>query len=392
MSKKTFFIIDAYNLIYRMFYAIPEMTTRQGDYVNAIFGVAKFLRSLAEENPDATVVVTTDVGKSFRADMFSEYKGTRDRMPDNLRSQIDGVFALFDAAGILTLSREWYEADDIIGSIAHQHENDEYQVVIISSDKDLCQFVRDGHIHIFDAMKHKFIKERDVLEKFGIPADQVRDYLSIVGDASDNIPGISGFGPKKAVDLLSKYGSIEWIYDNITELTPKMQEILNTQKENAFLSKKLATIITDLDIPSLPEMPFAPWVMNPDYIDLLKKYEFRSLIPAAHIVPQKEINSFDVITVNNNIMLEKLQFLIQDSVWVKKSIVLSTDSYGKLVIGFLDQIYSIDSKIMDCSEFVSYLLDSDVEIVWYELKTDLKRLYAIQKPLQSEVEGQGRLF
>lgn len=392
MSKKTFFIIDAYNLIYRMFYAIPEMTTRQGDYVNAIFGVAKFLRSLAEENPDATVVVTTDVGKSFRADMFSEYKGTRDRMPDNLRSQIDGVFALFDAAGILTLSREWYEADDIIGSIAHQHENDEYQVVIISSDKDLCQFVRDGHIHIFDAMKHKFIKERDVLEKFGIPADQVRDYLSIVGDASDNIPGISGFGPKKAVDLLSKYGSLEWIYDNITELTPKMQDILNTQKENAFLSKKLATIITDLDIPSLPEMPFAPWVMNPDYIDLLKKYEFRSLIPAAHIVPQKEINSFDVITVNNNIMLEKLQFLIQDSVWVKKSIVLSTDSYGKLVIGFLDQIYSIDSKIMDCSEFVSYLLDSDVEIVWYELKTDLKRLYAIQKPLQSEVEGQGRLF
>ena len=375
-----------------MFYAIPEMTTRQGDYVNAIFGVAKFLRSLAEENPDATVVVTTDVGKSFRADMFSEYKGTRDRMPDNLRSQIDGVFALFYAAGILTLSREWYEADDIIGSIAHQHENDEYQVVIISSDKDLCQFVRDGHIHIFDAMKHKFIKERDVLEKFGIPADQVRDYLSIVGDASDNIPGISGFGPKKAVDLLSKYGSLEWIYDNITELTPKMQDILNTQKENAFLSKKLATIITDLDIPSLPEMPFAPWVMNPDYIDLLKKYEFRSLIPAAHIVPQKEINSFDVITVNNNIMLEKLQFLIQDSVWVKKSIVLSTDSYGKLVIGFLDQIYSIDSKIMDCSEFVSYLLDSDVEIVWYELKTDLKRLYAIQKPLQSEVEGQGRLF
>jgi hypothetical protein len=91
-------------------------------------------------------------------------------------------------------------------------------------------------------------------------------------------------------------------------------------------------------------------------------------------------------------MLEKLQFLIQDSVWVKKSIVLSTDSYGKLVIGFPDQIYSIDSKIIDCSEFVSYLLDSDVEIVWYELKTDLKRLYAIQKPLQSEVEGQGRLF
>lgn len=102
-----------------------------------------------------------------------------------------------------------FEADDIIGSIAHQHENNAYQVVIVSSDKDLCQFVRDGHIHIFDAMKRKFMKESDVLEKFGVPTHQVRDYLAIVGDASDNIPGIRGFGPKKAVDLLSKYNTLE---------------------------------------------------------------------------------------------------------------------------------------------------------------------------------------
>lgn len=392
MSKKTLFVIDAYNLIYRMFYAIPEMTTRTWEYVNALFGVAKFLKSLALDNPDAALVVTTDVGKSFRADFYSEYKGTRERMPDNLRSQIDGVFALFDAAGIEILSREWYEADDVIGSIAHQHENNEYQIVIVSSDKDLCQFVRDGHVHIFDAMKHKFIKEKDVIEKFWVPYGQVCDYLSIVGDSSDNIPGISWFWPKKAVDLLSKYGTLGWIYDNITDLTPKMQEILIAQKDNAFLSQKLASIITDLDVSRLPETPFAPGIQNTQYIEILKKYEFRSLIPLAHIVPQKEINSFDIIVVNNIDMLEKLRFRIQDSVWTKKTVVLSTDSYGKLVIGFLDQIYSLDSKIVDCSEFVSYLLDSDVEIVGYELKTDIKRLYAIQKPLQSEVEGQGRLF
>jgi DNA polymerase-1 len=207
--KKTLFVIDAYNLIYRMFYAIPEMTTRSGEYVNAIFGVAKFLRALAIDNPDAALIVTTDVGASFRSEIYTEYKGTRDRMPDNLRSQIEGVFALFAAAGIETLSREGYEADDIIGSIAHQHENNEYQIVIVSSDKDLCQFVRDGHVHIFDAMKQKFLKEKDVIEKFGVPYQQVCDYLAIVGDSSDNIPGIAGFGPKKAVDLLSKYGTLE---------------------------------------------------------------------------------------------------------------------------------------------------------------------------------------
>ncbi len=106
MTKKTLFVIDAYNLIYRMFFAIPEMTTRSGEYVNAVFGVAKFLKGLAAENPDAALIVTTDVGASFRSEIYTEYKGTRDRMPDNLRSQIDGVFALFAAAGIETLSRE----------------------------------------------------------------------------------------------------------------------------------------------------------------------------------------------------------------------------------------------------------------------------------------------
>lgn len=163
---KTLFVIDAYNLIYRMFYAIPEMNTREGKPVNAIFGVAKFLKSLADENPEAAMVVATDVGESFRAKEYSEYKAQRDRMPDNLRSQIDGVFSLFSTLGITVLAREGYEADDIIGSLVHDHESDEYQVVIISSDKDLCQFVRDGKVHIYDAMKRKFMREVDVKEKF----------------------------------------------------------------------------------------------------------------------------------------------------------------------------------------------------------------------------------
>lgn len=132
-------------------------------------------------------------------------------MPDNLRSQIDGVFALFEAAGIQILSQEGYEADDLIGSIVTERSNGwtDYQFVIISSDKDLCQFIRDGHVHIYDAMKQKFMKEKDVLEKFGVPVAQVRDYLAIVGDSSDNIPGIAGFGPKKAEELLSKYSTLE---------------------------------------------------------------------------------------------------------------------------------------------------------------------------------------
>ena len=374
-----------------MFYAIPEMTTRHGDPVQAIFGVAKFLKALAEDNEDATLVVATDVGQSFRAELFSEYKWTRERMPDALRSQIDGVFWLFTAAGIHILSREWYEADDLIGSIAHQHENDEYQVVIISSDKDLCQFVRDGHVHIYDAMKRKFMKESDVVEKFWVPAYQVRDYLAIVGDSSDNIPGIAGFGPKKAVDLLSKYDTLEWIYENLVDLTPKMQEVLIAQKENAFLSQKLASIITDLEVVNLPDSPFAPGIYNQEYIDILKQYEFRSLIPSAHIEPKKELQTFQILNIDTIGQLEKLELQIREYA-SESPLFISTDNFWKIAISFRDAIYSVDSTKVDVYEFIHYIVQSDIQIVWYDLKNDLKNLYLIQKPLQSEVEGQARLF
>jgi DNA polymerase-1 len=390
--SKTLFVIDAYNLIYRMFYAIPEMTTRSGEYVNAIFWVAKFLKWLADENPDAAMVVTTDVGRSFREEIYTEYKAQRDRMPDNLRSQIEGVFALFTAADIMVLSREWYEADDIIGSIAHRYENNGHQVVIISSDKDLCQFVRDGHVHIYDAMKRKFLKEADVTEKFGVPADQVCDYLAIVWDTSDNIPGISGFGPKKAVDLLSKYETLEGIYDHIDELTAKMREVLIAQKENAFLSQRLATIDTSLVLETLPETPFAPGLALDAYRDILRGYEFRSLLPAQPptvAIPEKPV---DTINIESTKALAQLQSDIMDH---GGPVILSTDAYGKIVIGYKDIIYVIDSKRVECVDFFTLLLGEETNLVGYDLKTDIKRLYSIQNPsrlLGTGDEGQGRLF
>ncbi len=373
-----------------MFYAVPEMTTRSGEYVNAIFGVAKFLKGMADENPDAAMVVTTDVGRSFREDIYTEYKAQRDRMPDNLRSQIEGVFALFAAAGIMVLSREGYEADDIIGSIAHRYENNGHQVVIISSDKDLCQFVRDGHVHIYDAMKRKFLKERDVVEKFGVPAHQVCDYLAIVWDASDNIPGISGFGPKKAVDLLSKYGTLEGIYEHIDELTAKMWEILINQKENAFLSQSLARIDTSLTLEVLPETPFAPGLANTGYRDILTRYDFRSLLPAQAPTASIPEQPVDTISVGSARELARLQ---SDIIEKGTPVILSTDPYGKIVIGYKDLIYVIDSKRIECIDLISLLLGDGIELVGYDLKADIKRLYSIQKPADmAGDEGQGRLF
>ncbi len=374
-----------------MFYAIPEMHTRDGRVVNAIFWVAKFLKALSDEHPSDSIIIANDVGQSFRAREYSAYKAQRDRMPDNLRSQIDGVFALFEAAGIRILSEDGYEADDIIGSLVTERSNGwtDYQFVIISSDKDLCQFVRDGHIHIYDAMKQKFMKEKDVLEKFGVPVTQVRDYLAIVGDSSDNIPGIAGFGPKKAEELLSKYNTLEWVYEHITELTPKIQSTLLDQKDNAFLSQKLATIITDLDVTlHLTESDtLRAHISRKDYQDTLREYEFRSLLPRDEVVVVKSLEKQKSTEVTSLQWLEELSDRIV-KIWV---CILATDT-DRIILGVDREIYSIHTNLVDCGDFISSLLMRDIEIRGYDLKEDYKRLLAIQKPLQKVSEGQGVLF
>ncbi len=160
-----------------------------------------------------------------------------------------------------------------------------------------------------------------------------------------------------------------------------MQEVLIAQKDNAFLSQQLASIITDLDVSRLPECPFAPGVSAAAYITLLQQYEFRSLIPQSLLAPQKETPKVETIVIDTIAKLDTLQSQIEIS--AMKQVIISTDIHGKICIGYDAQIYVIDSTLVDCSTFITYLLDSDIELIGYELKADIKRLYAIQKPLQN---------
>lgn len=406
--KNNLYVIDAYNLIYRMFYAIPEMHTRDGQIVNAIFWVVKFIKSLTDMSPDDTIIVASESGSNFRETLYAEYKWTRDRMPDNLRSQIDTVFEFFAVAGIPVLVREGYEADDIIGSITH--DPDGYnEVIIISSDKDLCQFVKDGRVRIFDAMKQKNLRRADVIEKFWVPPEKVKDYLAIVGDSSDNIPGISGFGPKKAVELLEKYQTLEGIYTelwitkyelwtevninqekyNACDLTEKTKQVLVDHINNAFLSEKLASIVTDLDI----TIEDVKWVdsreifTNISVIEFLKKYEFKSLIPAEHREAKKEVKKGVSIPLRDVTSLQKLE---QD-IWKAGKIYLSTDSEWRVGISLDDQIYIINTLELDAIDFFERLFQSNTIIIWYDLKEDIKKIMR-QKNSLEWVEGQGKLF
>lgn len=376
IMKRNLFIIDAYNLIYRMFYAIPEIHTREGIQVNAIFGVAKFLKSLAEENPDAFIIVATDTGKTFRSEIFEEYKWTRDRMPDNLRSQIDGVFELFSTAWIQILGKEGYEADDIIGTLSQKISGSEKQVVIISSDKDLCQFVDDGSVHIYDAMKRKFMRRSDVIEKFWVPPEQVRDYLAIVGDSSDNIPWLPGFGPKKAMDMLTKYGSLESIYENLADFTPKMKESLESGKELAFLSQKLANIIVDLDVDfSEDNENLLQKINKTQYIETLGKYEFKSLIPKNFQKETEKVN-IHIEQIQDNEIAQKI---FQKIIVSNNTIGIDADNQENIFISENGKVYSFNPKNVDCFDFIGHIFAWDVRFVCYDSKALFEQLQNIRQ-------------
>lgn len=366
--QKTVFVIDAYNLIYRMFYAIPEMRTNSGEVVNAIFWVAKFLKQIFEENPHANFIVATDTGKSFRSESFSEYKGTREKMPDNLKTQIEWVFGLFEAANIPVIGIPGYEADDIMGSIAVQYASDEHQVVIISSDKDLCQFVKDWKVHIYDAMKRKFMKESDVFEKFWVPASQVRDYLSIVGDSSDNIPGIPWFWPKKAVDLLARYQTLENIYAHAHELTPKLADWLLNARESAFLSQHLATIVTDLHLELNTSLEWAN-IYTPEYIQYLRSYDFRSLIPetAKIHIDKPTIEEVELTTES------QLQSLLQTANARNMSIAV-TESDETLYCCLEGKVYILKNNTLPLKLFIDAIMAGDIEVSLYDAKKEFSRI------------------
>lgn len=252
MPKKIY-LIDGNSFIYRMFFALPEFSRSDGTPVNATFWMAKFFtQQLVKESPDYILFVRDAKGENFRHKLYSEYKATRERMPDNLRSQMQDITHLISSLWIESFEIEGYEADDIIGTLACKlWEKSDYEIYILSGDKDLYALVNE-QVKIYDTQKKKISWPEETFEKFWVPAGCVRDYLAICGDSSDNIPGISGIGPKKAIVLLNEFWSLEKIYEVIEKIeeefehiSPESQKILKGKtlekfiewKENAFLSK-----------------------------------------------------------------------------------------------------------------------------------------------------------
>lgn len=363
-DDKLLYIVDGYGFIFRAFYAVPNLTTKDGEPIGAVYGFFKMLISLINSSKPEYMVVALDTGKrTFRNDIYdnfvenralnelfnspdcrqyfkqvnvtyedvkqmsqdelierlkvnkeklfklceeyhidvlkppkiliilmfleltdnlkvedykTQYKANRKETPEELRWQFKIIRELIEAMNIKTESKIGFEADDVIGSLAKNAIKHGYKVVIVSADKDLCQLVEDDKISVYDPVKKKFLNEQGVIERFGVRADQVCDYLSIVGDHCDNVFGVNGIGPKGAIKLLQKYGHIENILIHLNELDEKTKQKFLESREVL----ELAYQLIKLDTNALDANDFSKYKMSLNHNGLsqfIDKYGFKSI-------------------------------------------------------------------------------------------------------------------
>jgi DNA polymerase-1 len=280
------YLIDGHALAYRTYFALTSgssggFQTRAGEPTAGVFGFTSVLLRLLEQEQPQYLAVAFDTGRTFRDDLFSEYKGTRAKMPDELRSQIERIRELVDAFNIPRLEVEGYEADDVLGSVARQAVKRGLGVKIITGDRDLLQLVNERTIVSLPGKSLSDSKDYftgDVVEYFGVRPDQVVDFKALVGDKSDNIPGVAGIGEKTAASLLQSYDSLDGVYAHLDELAAGVKKKLEAGREAAYLSQKLARIVTDLDVPLDLEQA-RPEAFDPEQVEaLFRTLEFRTLL------------------------------------------------------------------------------------------------------------------
>ena len=280
----TLYLIDGHALAYRMYFALTaggssqRWQTSTGEPTAGTYGFAReLLRILELEKPDY-LAVAFDTGKTFRDDIFPAYKGTRAKMPDDLRPQLDRIRQVVDAFNIPRLEMEGFEADDVLGSVANWAARQGLGVKIVTGDRDLLQLVNQRVIVYLAGDDQNFITSEDVLGKLHVRPDQVVDYKALVGDKSDNIPGVAGVGEKTTENLLAKYGTLDSIYAHLDEIEPRWRTKLEAGKDSAYMSYKLAAIRTDLPV-TLDLEQARTEAYDPAKVEaIFRELEFRTLV------------------------------------------------------------------------------------------------------------------
>lgn len=304
---KRLILIDGNAILHRAYHALPPLTTKKGEPINAVYGLVSMLLRVIQDLKPAYIAVCFDRPEpTFRQKQFASYQAQRPPMEKNLSSQFSKAKDIFTAMKIPIYEMAGYEADDIIGTLAeivaseklyervsdyvpHPEKN---QIVIVTGDRDILQLVNDErNIQVYMPIKGltdaKLMKEEDVVKKFGVKPDRIPDYKALVGDPSDNYPGVAGIGPKTAVDLLQRFRSLEQIYKNLDKINPKVREKLEKGKKDAFLSLKLAMIVRNVDL-EIDLEETGKWKLDDKaLLDLFAEYGFKTLAQRVKSVSKK---------------------------------------------------------------------------------------------------------
>ncbi len=288
-SSRPLILVDGSSYLFRAYHALPPLTNSKGQPTGAVKGVINMIKSLQKTYPDSPIVCIFDAkGKTFRSDIYPDYKANRPPMPEDLAPQIAPIHAIIKAMGLPLVIEPGVEADDVIGTYAKEATEREIPVMISTGDKDMAQLVNE-HITLVNTMTNTTMDEQGVIDKFGIPANLIIDFLALMGDKVDNIPGVAGVGEKTALALLQQLGSLDEIYQDLEKVrtlafrgAKKMPEKLEAEKDNALLSYELATIKCDVDLPQSIDSLRNKAPDKAKLLELFTEMEFKGWVDALY--------------------------------------------------------------------------------------------------------------
>jgi len=300
-ERPVLYLIDGSAYLYRAFFALPDLSTSTGLPTNAVYGFTTMLQKIIREHrPDYLAVVFDEKGPTLRHVEFKEYKAHRPPMPDALSRQIPYIHRVVEAFAIPVVKLAGYEADDLIGALAVQAASQGLEVVIVTSDKDMCQLLSPA-VRIYDPVKDRFLTEEDCLDRFGVEPARVVEVMGLMGDATDNIPGVKGIGEKTAKKLIAEFGTIENLLTRLSEVkSDKLRGLLEAQADAARQSRQLATIVTDCPVTFERERFRLGEVRTDELIALYRELEFWGLLKTLHPQTNGETRREERVAVLND--------------------------------------------------------------------------------------------
>ncbi|MDD3344169.1 MAG: 5'-3' exonuclease H3TH domain-containing protein, partial [Sulfurospirillaceae bacterium] len=337
-------IIDTFGFFFRNYYALPQLTNSQGFPTGLLTGFANFIYAIkSEHDTDYLLFALDSKGKNFRHNIDPNYKANRPEAPEDLKKQLPVAIEWVKKMGFKCYEQEGFEADDIIASAVRFAKSHDIKVRIVTHDKDLYQLIDDGRVVIYDPMKKSEIDSEKCFEKFGVYPNKINEYLSLVGDTADNIPGVKGIGPKGAKKLLDEFDTVAGVYENLDKIAnPRVKSMLEEGRENAFLSHKLVWLDNSLALDDKFEAFHFPGENPLERIsDELEAYELKQMLAkvrreSSHVkTSEKPQHSFRPILLDDAKLLHNIiEGLEEEDIVAFDTETSSLDAYNAKIVGF----------------------------------------------------------